>query len=197
MRQIDRINKHYNALHKQFGDDVRSLEWGCENSQSMRFNVFVETIDFQKRTVLDVGCGFGDLYAFLRRKNVHCDYLGIDINEGFIKTSKKKYPKAMFLNRVINDINGRFDVVIASGIFSSYVSPVFYKKMIPEMFEKTKYALAFNMLNNYSTKKLKYQNYYDSLEVLKYCKQFTNWVILRGDYKFNDFTIFMYKNSTK
>ena len=44
--------------------------------------------------ILDLGCGNGRLFEFLKNKKV--DYIGIDSSEKLIETAKKKFPKAKF-----------------------------------------------------------------------------------------------------
>ena len=44
--------------------------------------------------ILDLGCGNGRLFEFLRDKKI--DYIGIDNSEKLIEIAKKRYPKARF-----------------------------------------------------------------------------------------------------
>jgi len=44
--------------------------------------------------ILDLGCGNGRLFEFLKDKNI--DYIGVDFSEKLISIAKKRFPKAKF-----------------------------------------------------------------------------------------------------
>ena len=54
-------------------------------------------------------------------------------------------------------------------------------------------VVAFNSLSSWANDKEKGEFYADPLEVLKFCKTLSPWVVLRHDYHSRDFTIFIYK----
>lgn len=66
--------------------------------------------------ILDIGCGPGYLIDFLPEIN----YIGIDIDENYIKTAKENYPDKTFYCTNIEDFNldepYTFDRVIAAGV---------------------------------------------------------------------------------
>ena len=65
--------KLYTDLYNQYGENVRSLNWGSQQSQHLRFEAMTNNLDLNNQTILDVGCGFGDFYKFLKyaHKNHH------------------------------------------------------------------------------------------------------------------------------
>lgn len=69
------------------------------------------------KTILDIGCGFGDFSRFAMHHGVK-EYLGIDISEKMItEASKSKGENTHFLNSAIEDYSSpqnRFDLVVAS-----------------------------------------------------------------------------------
>jgi len=74
-----------------------------------------------KSKVLDVGCGLGDLYMWLKKNKIEVDYLGIDITAKMILKAKKKYPEASFKICDLMDNPhslDRVDFVLSSGIFN-------------------------------------------------------------------------------
>jgi cyclopropane fatty-acyl-phospholipid synthase-like methyltransferase len=46
-------------------------------------------------SILDMGCGNGQFYDFLK-KNYNCEYYGIDLSENQIKNCKEKYNQNIF-----------------------------------------------------------------------------------------------------
>jgi hypothetical protein len=85
--------ERYRSRYQKFGFDARTLGWGSCEQQQYRF---AQTLDgplsFAQRSVIDVGCGFGDYLAFLRL--VHKDlssYEGWDVNPDLVAEATKRY----------------------------------------------------------------------------------------------------------
>jgi len=64
-----RYKSYFSKRYEEFGDSVKTL-WGGEESQKQRFDVLLSIGDLNGKSVLDVGCGFGDLYGYLRQRKV-------------------------------------------------------------------------------------------------------------------------------
>ncbi len=82
----------------------------------------LKTLKMDKETikVLDLGCGNGRFYNFIKDKVENIKYTGVDINNDFIKESKKKYKDAKFINKDIfenlDKIDGKHNIVCAFGV---------------------------------------------------------------------------------
>ena len=90
----NKILEHHNKLFKEFNVSEKSL--GYRTGQSIRFQVLTEIGDLRNATILDVGCGFGDLCRFLEKKKLNVKYHGVDINQDFIDVAKKRNPNGKF-----------------------------------------------------------------------------------------------------
>lgn len=195
----DQIKSRYQRRFRKYGFAARSLNWKRLGAAHQRFRQMWAEIDFNGKSVLDVGCGFGEMAKFLRKRYKAVEYVGVDIVPEFIKVAKKLYPEFRFEVRdYFNDpLPEKFDVVLASGTLNSNVSDnIGYRRnAIKVMFEHTNKVLAFNMSGahpppeNDSKSKVWYA---DSLEILEYCMSLTRRVILRANYNPKDFTVFMY-----
>ena len=84
---IERYSKRLGTL----GYDVKTLGWGNVEQQEYRFAQTVSSeINFRDKSVMDIGCGFGDYYSFLQKSKVDLEkYLGVDINPDLITEAKK------------------------------------------------------------------------------------------------------------
>ncbi|MEW4562464.1 class I SAM-dependent methyltransferase [Bremerella sp. JC770] len=110
----------YEAMLREHGPTHRALGWGENGRQDLRFSVLSEpAIAMGNPSVLDVGCGFGDLYHYLKRRGWEGNYVGVDIVEQLLTVARQRHPEVEFIERDITAEGaelGTFDFVIASGI---------------------------------------------------------------------------------
>jgi SAM-dependent methyltransferase len=81
-------------------------------------------------TVLDLGCGNGRLYEFLKPKKVR--YLGIDHNSHLLDKARKSYPEARFQLADMTDMDlpeGGFDNVFCIAAFHHIPGKTMRKKV--------------------------------------------------------------------
>lgn len=198
----ENIKKQYQDKYRKFGFDPRALSWKSRGAAHQRFRQMWTEIDFNSQSVLDVGCGFGEMAKFLGKRYEGVSYTGVDIVSEFISKAKKQFPNYNFETRDYfkNPLEKKFDVVLASGVLNSNVANnmEYRKKAIKVMFDHTSKILAFNMLGGHPQPETKPKSnvwYADSLEILNYCLSLTRRVILRHNYHPKDFTIIMYKKA--
>ena len=188
------------AKYKKHGVAPQALLWKQKGAAHQRFRQMWAEIDFNGKSVLDVGCGFGEMAKFLKKRYEGVKYTGVDIVPEFIEEAKKNFPEfhffvADYFNKPMEE---KFDVVLASGTINSNVenNMEYRKRAIEVMFEHAKKVLVFNMLGAHpqpkNDKKESNVWYADSLEILKYCMSLTRRVVLRANYHPTDFTILMY-----
>ncbi|MCC2631294.1 MAG: hypothetical protein K0S38_1103 [Candidatus Paceibacter sp.] len=179
-----------------FGDhDARSVHWSDEHGQQTRFLILSQIANLNHQSVLDVGCGLGDLYDFLKKQNLEVDYTGIDIVPEFIEKAKIRFPEVNFKVQSMEDLDEQYDFVLASGVLSFKITDhkTFYFSMIEKMFAASKKGLAFNMLNNKTHIDDDTYAAYDTDEVMSFCKTLSDNVQIVIGYLPQDFTIYMYK----
>ena len=61
----------------EHGVSSRALDWSGPESQRLRFSMLTEIGLRSGHSVLDVGCGEGDLLAWLREQSIAVDYTGL------------------------------------------------------------------------------------------------------------------------
>ena len=108
----------YQKLVAKHGINYRSLDWGSVGSQQTRFSVLSEIGPLNKRKILDVGCGLADFYDWLLKRNISCDYSGIDITPDMIECAINRFPSLDLHVSSLQDyhaLDHSFDYVFASG----------------------------------------------------------------------------------
>jgi len=195
------IINHYNRKIKKYRNGPKAVGWGNKKSQLIRFQILSEIGDLNNKTILDVGCGTGDLYGFLtKKKKIKIKrYLGIDVNPLMIKRARKKYLEADFEVRDLlkNTIKEPFDYVLESGVFGLKIphwGKLTYEILI-RMFKISKIGMGANFLSDFVPFKKDRSSYFvNPGEILTFaCNHLTSKLILRHDYLPHDFTVFFYK----
>lgn len=193
-----RIQSFYQDLLKKHGrNNPRSLNWNSEYSQKMRFPILSQVSTLEHCTILDVGCGLGDLYEYLFKTVKTFHYSGIDIVPEMVDEAKKRFPGVDF--RVFDfskdmNVNETFDYVLSSGALSYKIenSKKKYFAMIKRMFDISKKGVAFNVLDKSKHSDDDSYASYSPVEIYEYCSGFTNKLTLRHDYLDYDFTLYLY-----
>ncbi len=85
----------YNSRFDEFGRQIKTVGWGSKEDQKLRFEVLFRGLNPKGKTILDVGCGLGDLIDFLEEKtDGDFHYIGIDVAEKLIYEAKSTWGKS-------------------------------------------------------------------------------------------------------
>ncbi|MBY0358797.1 MAG: class I SAM-dependent methyltransferase [Candidatus Obscuribacterales bacterium] len=194
--EIKEAIERYNRRLQEFGATEKALGWGNKGRSRLRFEILLSQWDFNGSTVLDFGCGFGDLFAYLSGKNWQdFHYLGLDINPSLIEVAQKRHPQASFQTIIsLADIQDTdIDFILASGTFNHKLNNNF--AFVQESFDKfvkiAKKGFAANFLSNKVDYELENTYHADPAAILNLAYTYTNNVILRNDYMPYEFTIFV------
>jgi len=120
---IAELNKNYNQIASSFAESRQDLFW----PEMDEFLKYIEK--FENPKIIDIGCGSGRLYQFLKIKLKNFEYLGIDQSEDLIKTAKNNNPNVEFIKADLLELDpgsgsgmtglsaNSFDVVISLAMF--------------------------------------------------------------------------------
>jgi cyclopropane fatty-acyl-phospholipid synthase-like methyltransferase len=198
---IEDLQSHYKNLFIQHGDSAEAVQYASRESQERRFKFLVEVGDLNGKSILDFGCGTGQLYAYLQTQGVTVSYHGVEIVDEFIELCQSKYPSQSFGK--IDAFEGKnFDYVFVSGVFNNLIknNREFYQSTLKKLFGMTRIGLSFNMMSayvDYQDPGLFYEYPENVFSFLK--KEITPYVSLRNDYEVKtgvipfDFTVYAYR----
>jgi len=190
MKAFDR----YSELLGKHGDSILSLGWD-HGGDDVRKNVILSGFDFENKSILDIGCGYGDLNSYLKGKKY--SYTGIDVVPEMIKLAEGKYDRE-FINTDFTRYmpERRFDIIIASGIFNVFDGGY---ALIDSYFEKAlamcNEGICFNFLSDKVEWKLKNHFHSSPEAIMAMAYNYSRNIILRNDYMPFEFTIFVYKEN--
>lgn len=170
--------------------------WMSEDNQYANF-VLISSIISPNSSVLDVGCGQGDLYNYI--KNNKIKYCGIDISKLMIEKAKKKNPNIKFFQKdfLKENLEENFDYVVASGAFSFKTTNQYeyIQKCIELCYNKSNKASAVTMTSELADVKFDEPLfYYNPVRIFEIALKFTPYVIINTSSLPNELVLFMYKN---
>lgn len=192
-----RLFRFYNSHMERYGTrDARGLAWRDAASQQVRFQVLTDVADLTGASILDEGCGFGDLYAYLDARFAGIRYMGVDINPAAIAVARERYPGVPFEAMDFGEYEGGCcDYVLSSGALTFRIEDHerIYKGHIRKMFELCTKGVAFNVLDKSGIPASDEYLGYDRDELLTFCKELTPNVQMRHDYSTEDMTVYLYR----
>ena len=91
-RSLEEKRKSYQKAFAKYGVDPRALQYISKKSAVVRYQQLIVDLNFEGKTILDVGCGFGDIISYIEKTANNFKYVGVDVVPEFIKVCKKKFP---------------------------------------------------------------------------------------------------------
>jgi 2-polyprenyl-3-methyl-5-hydroxy-6-metoxy-1,4-benzoquinol methylase len=185
------------------GDSWAIAGWSSLETQRSRFEHLLRASSFRGGTVLDWGCGPGDLYAYLLEKNRPFEYEGIDINPRMIRIATHRHGGHFTQIPSTHCLRQDYDYIFASGIFQfvDEKNPTYFVKQLSEMVKHARAAVAVNFLSDYrdDAQKAESELYLDPKSVITTLSSLSSrWVI---DHSYHpgsgDFTVALIVEPTK
>jgi SAM-dependent methyltransferase len=198
MSKIETIRSYYEPKLSSDAPDYEKLGWESSQAQALRFAAFADNVPLAGKSLLDVGCGLGNLLEYLDQRNIPVSYTGIDILHQMISCAKEKNPNGKFHCLDIFSENPfgekSFDFVYASGIFNLNLgnNAEFFGRALCHFNSLAREAIAFNLLDSRSPLRENAYYYFSPVEVLDYIEKLDcrpKKVHIIEQYLKNDFTI--------
>jgi SAM-dependent methyltransferase len=193
------IARHRDALRRH-GHAPQALYWSSEQIQQLRFRILLEIGVQQGDRVLDVGCGFGDLYPLLCRTAANIHYTGLDLSPDLIAAARELHPAAEFFSGDLFDLDptaNSYDLVLLSGALNEALDDDgrYARAVIKRIYDTSRRGVACNLLNaenGWIASRRDLQSFHPA-EIRNYCNHFSRHTLLRSDYLENDFTLYLFR----
>ncbi len=205
--------ERYSNRYSQFGYDIKTLGWGTIEQQHYRFLMTLSAdIDFANKTIVDIGCGFGDYYSFFKNKKIGISsYTGIDINPDLICEARKMSGQESKVNFEVGNLLemelaeiGNFDISIMLGLLNLNLKGKidnyqYSKKMIENAFNITGKLLVVDFISTRLTDTYPKEDfifYHEPVKMMEYALSLSDNVVLKHNYSpipQKEFMLFIYK----
>jgi SAM-dependent methyltransferase len=182
--------KFYEHSVIKYGVSPKGVHWISKETQEKRFEILLKFIkdDLYSSSLIDAGCGFGDLIKYFSSKNLYPkSYIGIDKEDFFIQIASSIYPNTKFLQLdILKDKLPQTDYYICSGamnILEENEMQLFIKKCI----NSSKKGFIFNFLKKNTFNSVKKE------DIISFCQKLNVAMKIEDNYLENDITIFLQK----
>ena len=151
------VARYYGDLLERFGASPQALDERADEKEDQFYqHLFDATALPGAASILDIGCGMGNLIKYLQGREVGIqDYLGVDLLPQFVELCRAQYaaPFSFVETNFVSDSfqpNRKFDLVVNMGVLVSRV--LLYERYIDYSIRKmialsSKYVL-FNVITN-------------------------------------------------
>lgn len=151
-RDLKGLRDYYAAQWTGHSAPEKRVGWRTASSQRVRLETLASVGGLRGKKILDVGCGLGALWAYLREQGVRADYTGVDLFAPVIAEAAKAHPDAVFETRNILARpfgRARFDFVFLSGVFNVKIRDnwKYMRALLSVSLRQAREAVAFNVLN--------------------------------------------------
>lgn len=165
--------------------------------QQTRFKTLTQIGDLAHCSVLDVGCGYADLYPFLKQRFAGVEYYGIEQMPELLDVAQARYYHASNITLRLGDFLRvplpLSDYVLASGALSyRHRNPRFVYQAIEQLFASCRLGLGFNLLS-WEPPGGGPLAAFDPTDIVAFCETLAPKVVLLDGYWEGDFTVFMYR----
>lgn len=194
---------------RRFGDTPMGVDWKDKESQHTRFSYIYRLMlnqfpDFSGVSILDVGCGYGAFYQYLKKTQTGINYFGIDLLDEMTDNAKRLFPdkKDSFFTGDFKNVSfhARFDFVTSSGIFNvkgqfeDLTFENYILQSIEAMFHLCNKGVVFNLMTpapEYKEPKL----FYPSLDTIFsfIYKRLSRNIVINSSYPLWEVTVGIFK----
>lgn len=188
---------YYRELISEHGNTREIAGWGSQASQERRFAVFARYWPLAGARIIDVGCGRGDLLAYLKSTGqAPGSYVGLDIMDEALAYGRANHPESRFLCGDLLDPGidlPAADYVVSSGVFNLQGSDheQWIADMAKAMFAATGQGAAFNVISRFAPEHKPDHYYADPAGILSMAQRITPFVTLVHDYAIHDMTVLL------
>jgi len=167
---MNTLKNYYKKTFKKYGPSMKGVGWSKKNKSKKRYKTLLKVLEFsdnkKKISILDVGCGYGELIKHLP-KNLNYKYMGIDIVEEMIIYAQNNFQdqNIKFSTMNVSKISKNYDFIVCNGILTlknnltEKQMQEFMIKCISIFYKFSKIGFSFNLMSeivDYKSKMLFY-----------------------------------------
>lgn len=197
LAQISKQNrKRYSDRYAELGYHIRTLGWGTREQQQIRFDQSLNAgLDLNGKSLLDIGCGFGDYFDHLMQRGVEIDeYLGWDLSPDLIEEARDRHKEFDDARFEVHDLFAAepapvADVVVLIGVlnlrYDEFDNYDYSRRAIQKAFTLARNGIIVDFLSSHRIDAYPEEDfvfYHDPKVMLEIAFDLTGNVCLKHDY---------------
>lgn len=191
MPRID-SEQFYASAIQMYGTSAKGVNWTSRETQEVRFAAILKLLPKKVNSLVDAGCGFGDLYTYMKNKKHSVKkYIGIDSLVDMYSIASQNTAQEIIIADITKDEIPKADFYVCSGAMN--VLNIFETHLfIRNCFEASNNGFIFNILHG--DKQSETYNYFTTEQIDKIAKSLNvKKVKIKDDYLENDITVGFFK----
>ena len=196
MPKVDHQAFYLSSL-KTHGATAEGVHWTSTETQEVRFRVLCSLLpdDLETLAIVDAGCGFGDLYAYMVREGrAPRSYLGLDVMEPMVVTARERTGQEIRMCDILADPLPRADVYLCSGAMNTLTREE-SRAFIERCLAASRLGFVFNLLKGWNTSPI--YNLYLPREIRRLGQDLDVDYQIHEGYLSGDFTAAFWKRPTE
>ncbi len=187
----------YRSALAAHGETAEGVHWNSTETQEARFRVLRKFLpeDLSELTLVDAGCGFGDLYCYLER---HGDrprrYVGLDVMEPMVETARTRTGCEILILDVLTDPLPKADYYLCSGAMNTLTREE-SDQFIRNCYKACETGFVFNLLKGWNTSPI--YNFYLPREIKRLGHELNADYQIEEGYLAGDFTAMFIRNQER
>lgn len=181
----------YHASIAEYGLDARGVHWHSTYAQEIRFDQLLALLPSNVQSIVDAGCGFGDLYWYMSdQQRASMEYVGLDALEVMVHEAQIRTAKTIYQCDILNDLLPTGDFYLCSGalnILTRYEAHRFIRRC----YDASDRGIIFNFLEGEDTSKT--YNYFQVNQIEALGRHLGARLKFRTGYYKDDCTVAFYK----
>ena len=182
----------YNSALSKYGTSAKGLNWFSKELQELRFSMIVELLPKDKiASLVDAGCGFGDFYFYIKKKNILQKYIGVDSFDKMVAITKRRTGCSVLNLDICVASLPPAEYYISSGALNILTKFETYQ-FIFNCYRASRVGFIFNVL--YGDRESKIYNYVTIIDIKRVAKELNvKSIVIRDNYLDGDITVGFFK----
>jgi len=190
MNRIDN-QKFYHSGIADHGYTPQGLRWHSKQSQEIRFQQLLALLPSDTESVVDAGCGFGDLCGYIRSNGKYSlRYIGLDALEIMVEEATMRTQERIYQCDILVDPLPEAEFYLCSGALNILTKNAAFQ-FIERCYRASSRGVIFNFLEG--NKDSKTFNYLREGDIKYLGEKLDARVIFRRHYYESDCTAAFYK----
>lgn len=194
MPKVDNEAFYLSSLQTH-GETAEGVHWSSVETQEVRFRVLCAMLpeNLAELSVVDAGCGFGDLYAYMEREGRRpASYLGLDVMPPMVEAARRRTGQEIRVCDILAEPLPEADVYLCSGAMNTMTREE-SRRFIERCLAASRLGFVFNLLKGWNTSAI--YNLYLPREIRRLGQELEVDFQIQEGYLAGDFTVAFWRRS--